>query len=44
MPPKKEAAPANTTIEGYDVKETRILAAAFVSSLSADKVRNTQAS
>ncbi|KAF3031786.1 hypothetical protein E8E12_000280 [Didymella heteroderae] len=37
MAPKKEAAPANNTIEGYDVKETRILAAAFVSSLGADK-------
>jgi hypothetical protein len=40
MPPKKDAAPANTTIEGYDVKETRILAAAFLSSLGADKVRS----
>jgi hypothetical protein len=39
MPPKKEAAAPNTTIEGYDVKETRILAAAFVSSLGAGKVR-----
>ncbi|KAF3037001.1 hypothetical protein E8E11_005762 [Didymella keratinophila] len=37
MPPKKEAAAPNTTIEGYDVKETRILAAAFVSSLGAGK-------
>ncbi|KAJ4376736.1 hypothetical protein N0V86_006853 [Didymella sp. IMI 355093] len=37
MPPKKDAAPANITIEGYDVKETRILAAAFLSSLGADK-------
>lgn len=39
MPPKKETAPANTVITGFDVKETRILAAAFVSSLGADKVR-----
>lgn len=39
MPPKKEAVAPNTTIEGYDVKETRILAAAFVSSLGAGKVR-----
>ncbi|KAF1927111.1 uncharacterized protein M421DRAFT_6313 [Didymella exigua CBS 183.55] len=37
MAPKKVAPPPNTTIEGYDVKETRILAAAFVSSLGADK-------
>lgn len=39
MPPKKEATAPSTTIEGYDAKETRILAAAFISSLGAGKVR-----
>lgn len=39
MAPKKDAVAPETTITGYDTKETRILAAAFVSSLGSDKVR-----
>ncbi|KAL1598249.1 hypothetical protein SLS59_006933 [Nothophoma quercina] len=37
MPPKKDVPAAPTTIEGYDNKETRLLAAAFVSSIGPDK-------
>ena len=38
MPPKKDAPPSNACIEGYDSKETKLLAAAFVSSIGPDKV------
>lgn len=39
MPPKKDVPTADTTIVGYDNKETRLLAAAFVASVGPDKVR-----
>jgi hypothetical protein len=40
MPPKKDAAVAadDGTIQGFDKKETKILAAAFVSSTDIGKV------
>ncbi|KAH6644670.1 hypothetical protein C7974DRAFT_371757 [Boeremia exigua] len=37
MPPKKDATTPDNSIVGYDNKETRILAAAFVSSIGPDK-------
>ncbi|KAF9695658.1 hypothetical protein EKO04_006501 [Ascochyta lentis] len=38
MPPKKEAPAADSGIAGYDLKETKLLAAAFLSSIGPDKV------
>ncbi|KAJ8116135.1 hypothetical protein OPT61_g2384 [Boeremia exigua] len=37
MPPKKNAAAPEVGIAGYDNKETKLLAAAFVSSIGTDK-------
>ncbi|XPS75673.1 hypothetical protein M3J09_007747 [Ascochyta lentis] len=37
MPPKKEAPAADSGIAGYDLKETKLLAAAFLSSIGPDK-------
>lgn len=36
--PKKDAAGPGDSITGYDSKETRLLAAAYVSSIGTDKV------
>lgn len=42
MAPKKDAPAApETAITGYDSKETKLLAAAFVSSIGVDKVRRS---
>lgn len=42
MAPKKDTAAApETAITGYDSKETKLLAAAFVSSVGQDKVRRS---
>lgn len=38
MPPKKDAAAADGGIAGYDLKETKLIAAAFLSSVGPDKV------
>ena len=38
MPPKKDAAAGAALLTGFTDKETKLLAAAFVSTLSADKV------
>lgn len=38
MAPKKDGIAPEFTITGYDSKETRLLAAAFVSSIGHDKV------
>jgi hypothetical protein len=42
MPPKKEAPSADGAklLTGFEDKETKLLAAAFLSSLAADKVSN----
>lgn len=42
MAPKKDAATADSGISGYDLKETKILAAAFLSSTGPDKVCSPQ--
>jgi hypothetical protein len=41
MPPKKEnpSADGNTLVVGFEDKETKLLAAAFLSSVGPDKVR-----
>lgn len=38
MPPKKDVSFPDSCIAGYDAKETKLLAAAFVASVGPDKV------